>query len=248
MTDARFPERWLMDRRFRRLTSDEFRTFAVSLMWAVANRTDGVLLEEDLEFVPDIVAAHAGRLVEVGLWAPIPSGWLIVDFEATQTSRGQLEGLEARKRQDADRAKRYRENKKSDRHVTASRDESRDSSVTGSRDDIGQDRQERTGSIQEHYETETVETETHPDSSGAGFCSSCGDELPGGGSCGWCFPAAPPVGVEPVAAVVEVPAAAPPVAVEGGCSVPGCAGMVTDYLRELYGGYCFHHAGRAVSA
>lgn len=36
----------------------------------------------------------------------------IRDFEATQTSRAQLEGLELKKRQDATRSKNYRERRK----------------------------------------------------------------------------------------------------------------------------------------
>ena len=41
MTDARFPERWLNDRRVLRLPDDAFRLFVLSLAWSVANQADG---------------------------------------------------------------------------------------------------------------------------------------------------------------------------------------------------------------
>jgi hypothetical protein len=39
MTDARFPERWLNDRRLLRLSDAAFRLFVISLTWSVSNRT-----------------------------------------------------------------------------------------------------------------------------------------------------------------------------------------------------------------
>jgi hypothetical protein len=38
MTDARFPERWLQDRRVLRLSDVGFRLFTLSLAWSVSNR------------------------------------------------------------------------------------------------------------------------------------------------------------------------------------------------------------------
>lgn len=136
MTDARMPERWLNDIRFRKLSDHEFRTFTMTLMWAVANRTDGYVLADDLAFIPDTVEEHTDRLVELKLWAVIPGGWIISDFEATQTSREQLEGLELKKRQDAVRARNYRGRKKAE---AESRDQDRDPSRDDNRQ--GQDRQ-----------------------------------------------------------------------------------------------------------
>ena len=52
MTDARFPDRWLHDRRLLRLSDSEFRTFVTSLTWCVSNRTDGRLEHDDLAMVP----------------------------------------------------------------------------------------------------------------------------------------------------------------------------------------------------
>lgn len=123
MTDARMPERWLIDKRFRQLTADEYRTYVVCLIWAVGNRTDGELTSDDLELIPDALPTATPRLVEVGLWGVTATGWLIKDFALTQTSRAQLEGLELKKRQDADRARVYRGRKNSERHVIPSRDD-----------------------------------------------------------------------------------------------------------------------------
>jgi hypothetical protein len=42
VTDARFPDRWLSDKRIQRLSDGHFRSFITSLVWSVTNRTDGV--------------------------------------------------------------------------------------------------------------------------------------------------------------------------------------------------------------
>lgn len=247
MTDARFPERWLNDRRFRRLSADEFRTFSMALLWTVANRTDGELLAEDLPYIPDAVADHAGRLVEVGLWAPTRAGWFILDFEGTQTSKGQLDGLDARKRQDADRqrAKRDRDKRAASSHGPHVM-KSRDGYVTGSCDDIGQG------------QGQALEVEVSgalPESSNvlgrssmeAVFCHGCGQELDdwdSGTVAGHCLACSggPDSAGMPDPAAADMPEGGP-----GGCSVPGCSGVVTDYLRREYGPVCFGHAGAVAS-
>lgn len=142
MTDARFPERWLNDRRIMRLGPAVFRGYVLALAWSVSNRTDGRLEVADLDMVPGCTLDTAEALVAAGLWAAAEdgTGWTISDFLSTQTSRGQLEGLELKKRQDAERARAYRSRKKSKDHVSASAEESREHHVTASRDDIGQAR------------------------------------------------------------------------------------------------------------
>lgn len=121
-----------------RLSPEVFRAFVLSLSWAVSNRTDGRVEVADLDMVPGCSLDSAAALVNAGLWTPADdgTGWQIVDFLNTQTSRDKLEGLELRKRQDADRSKSYRQRKKAGEHVT----ESRDDHVTGTRDDIGKAR------------------------------------------------------------------------------------------------------------
>jgi hypothetical protein len=68
MTDARFPERWLNDRRLLRLSDAAFRLFVVSLTWSVSNRTDGELDASDLALMPGIDPTAAGELARAGLW------------------------------------------------------------------------------------------------------------------------------------------------------------------------------------
>lgn len=127
MTDARFPERWLNDRRLARTSDAEFRAFVLALAWSVSNRTDGVVTAEDLELIPRADLGHAEALADRGLWEAVEGGWRIVEFGSTQTPSAQLEGLAARRAGDAKRAKKYRDGKRAS---------SRDSS----RDDIGQAR------------------------------------------------------------------------------------------------------------
>ena len=89
MTDARFPDRWLSDKRIQRLSDTHFRAFVTSLTWAASNRTDGVIEPEDIALIPNFAAGAPKKFVEVGLWASrigAGRGWHIVDFPATQTT------------------------------------------------------------------------------------------------------------------------------------------------------------------
>lgn len=131
MTDARFPERWLNDRRIIRLSDSEFRTFVLATAWAVANRSDGYLQADDLDIIHGANRADAVSLIAAGLWEEAVDGYQVVDFSVTQTSRDQLDGLERKKAQDRSRAKAYRARKNPESSRL-----SRDSS----RDDIGQAR------------------------------------------------------------------------------------------------------------
>jgi hypothetical protein len=103
MTDARHPEKWLMDKRIQRLTADEYRAYSMSLMWAVSNRTDGHLVQADLPGIPHFKADYAGALVKAELWNEEADGWSITDYMTTQTSRAQLEAAENARAKDAQR-------------------------------------------------------------------------------------------------------------------------------------------------
>ena len=107
MTDARFPERWLNDRRVMRLTDDAFRLFVISLTWSVANRTDGRLYDDDLTLIP-ASASGSGQLAKAGLWERVADYWQITGFEETQTTREQLEAATVARRKDRDRKRRQR--------------------------------------------------------------------------------------------------------------------------------------------
>jgi hypothetical protein len=97
MTDARYPERWLHDRRITRLTDRAHRAFVVTLAYGVANRTDGVLLLADLRDLPRYVEDEVPLLVEAGLMEPLVdgTGFSVVDFMETQSSRAELEAVDA---------------------------------------------------------------------------------------------------------------------------------------------------------
>lgn len=108
MTDARFPERYLSDRRVLRLTADEFRGWSFATIWSVSNRTDGVILRDELPLVPFMKVETAQKLEACGLWAVIDGGWVISDFVQTQTSRHELEVLDNARRRDREKKARQR--------------------------------------------------------------------------------------------------------------------------------------------
>ncbi|WP_078309195.1 MULTISPECIES: hypothetical protein [unclassified Mycobacterium] len=94
MTDARLPDRWLHDRRLNRLSDGHFRSYVLSLIYAVSNRTDGIVEPEDLATIPKFAANACQAFVDNELWQPREKGWLIIDFESTQSSRESLEAAE----------------------------------------------------------------------------------------------------------------------------------------------------------
>lgn len=113
MTDARHPERWLVDRRVQRLSADDYRAYSMSLIWAVSNRTDGRLCPDDLPGIPHFTADQAQSLVDSGLWSKDDGGWFIEEYLLTQTSRAQLEAAENARLKDAARKARERAKLKS---------------------------------------------------------------------------------------------------------------------------------------
>lgn len=108
MTDARHPERWLMDKRVQRLTGDQYRGYSMSLMWAVSNRTDGHLTSGDLALVPHFRSEFIGAFLDAGLWDVFDGGWVIAEYMLTQTSRAQLEAAEHARVKEAERKARDR--------------------------------------------------------------------------------------------------------------------------------------------
>jgi hypothetical protein len=107
MTNANLPDRWLSDRRFRRehLSDPAFRAYVNALMWAVGNRTEGVIEPADLKYIPDFDRAVIPQLERGDLWAKrgAERGWLIADFATTQTGKDLLESYERRKAWDRQR-------------------------------------------------------------------------------------------------------------------------------------------------
>ena len=124
MTDARFPERWLSDKRILRLNAEHFRSFLMSLTWSVSNRTDGIIEPEDLALIPHFAKGSAQAFIDAGLWAPQGHGWSICDFENTQTTAQQLDHLFTARAKGRERQARHRAKQSDNTQVT--RDVTRD--------------------------------------------------------------------------------------------------------------------------
>lgn len=124
--DSRFPTYYLNDRRVLRLPPEHFRLFVLANAWAVSNMTDGAVTREDLYLIPFADESGPEMLVQQGLWAPAPDGWVISDFLKIQTSAAKLEAaLENRREADRVRQRRKREGDK-----PSDNQPSRDSHVT----------------------------------------------------------------------------------------------------------------------
>lgn len=112
MVDARVPERYLSDRRVLRTSDKAFRLLITGTVFAVSNRTDGVIAEDDISLMPKVRRAAADELVELGLWHPIDGGWAIDSFLEQQTSKDALDRLERIRRTDREKKARQRAEKK----------------------------------------------------------------------------------------------------------------------------------------
>jgi hypothetical protein len=152
VTDARLPERLLTDRRYLRLSLPAERLFVRSLMWAVSNRTDGVLYDDDLTMIPGVDASCAAELAKSGLWQRERDYWVVVGWHSTQTSRSDLETLDNVRRWSRETKARQRAKKAADDaaaqgvHVDSPRERPRGQSTgTHHVDDIGK---ARTGKAQ----------------------------------------------------------------------------------------------------
>ena len=114
MTDARLPERWLNDRRLLRLSDAGYRLHLTAMTWSVSNRTDGAIDADDVALMPSVQADKAGELVAAGLWQHRGNGWLIADYDSSQTSRHELEVLENLRRRDREKKARQRDRRDGD--------------------------------------------------------------------------------------------------------------------------------------
>jgi hypothetical protein len=127
MTDARFPERWLNDRRLQMTPPSAYRLFGNGLMWSVANRTDGHIQASCFPLIPHACEADAKELERVSLWLDDGhGGWVIAGFEETQTTAADLAHLAEQRRKNRDRQRRHR-----DKSRDIPRDVTCDSSRTG---------------------------------------------------------------------------------------------------------------------
>ncbi|WP_082956402.1 hypothetical protein [Mycobacterium sp. E787] len=141
MTDARIPDRWLLDRRFSRLSGNQFRAFIAALTWSASNRTDGVIAPDDLPEIRWLTADDMPAFVAAGLCARLHDGWLIVDFLSTQTTRAQWEQRERSAVKERARKARHRAKTAAQGNVPRDRDADRDADGDADSLRTGQDRQ-----------------------------------------------------------------------------------------------------------
>ncbi|WP_460511047.1 hypothetical protein [Frigoribacterium salinisoli] len=73
-----------------KLTDAEFRSLVMIELWAVSNRTDGLLERDDVDLVPRTDPACLDALVRHGLLEPHDRGWRVVGWEDEQTSSDQI--------------------------------------------------------------------------------------------------------------------------------------------------------------
>lgn len=112
VTDARYPEAWLNDRRVVRLSDAAHRLFVTANAWSASNRTDGFLEVADLALIHGVDPRHQTELVAAGLWTVAVGGLQIMDFHKTQTTKTQLDGLDHKRHQDRERKARERARKR----------------------------------------------------------------------------------------------------------------------------------------
>lgn len=198
MTDARFPERYLSDRRVLRLTADEFRGWSFATIWSVSNRTDGVILGDELPLIPFMKAETAQKLAACGLWATTDDGWIIADFPDTQTSRHDLEVLDNMRRAQREKKQRQRAAKSGGASTPSFSDVPGDSTwgqyPGTSRGRVPEDRtgQERTGREEETWFVDNGTGEiTEPPAAvpaawGSRACVVCGTGIPTDSPVPWC--------------------------------------------------------------
>jgi hypothetical protein len=111
VTDARFPDRWLSDKRIQRLSDAHFRAFIHALAWSATNGSDGVIEPEDLELIPRFPKDAVRAFLAANLWEPRGGegrGWLMVDFIATQTTALQMKAAERARAADREKKARQR--------------------------------------------------------------------------------------------------------------------------------------------
>lgn len=124
--DSRFPTYYLTDRRVMRCTPEQFRFFVLATAWSVSNMTDGRIEKADLYLIPFASEDEPEALVQKELWTQTENGWLITDFQKTQSSAAQLEAALLNRREN----ERKRQQKKREAEKGESRELSRDSHVT----------------------------------------------------------------------------------------------------------------------
>ena len=140
MTDFRFPERWLLDRRFSRLSGDALAAYVCAGAWCASNRTEGVIDRADLADVPRLTTPLADALTRAGLFGVTPEGWQMLDYADTQTSRAELEAAEHARRSERDKKRRQRAHGRDDHTLCTADTCDLSRGTSGGHHRLGQDR------------------------------------------------------------------------------------------------------------
>lgn len=113
MTDARFPDRWLNDRRIMSLSPTGFRSFIAALSWSVSNMTDGIICRSDILFMPKLFAETSIPELTKNNLLRVKSSteWELVDFAESQSSKAELEAYFKKKAYD----RRYQAQKRAEK-------------------------------------------------------------------------------------------------------------------------------------
>lgn len=98
MTDARWPSRWVTDRRFLRLDAEDLVSYLWALTYSVESGTDGILEDADLMVISRYASSSTEALIKAGLFGRTDDGRiLIVDYASTQTTAAEVRAAEDRR-------------------------------------------------------------------------------------------------------------------------------------------------------
>lgn len=109
MTDARHPEKWLNNRRFLLLSGDAYKLHSFLMMYAVSNRTDGKLTQQDLALVRGVDTGKVPELEAAELLKWSRGKWVLTEYRDTQTSKSALDALDNQRRRDREKKRRKRD-------------------------------------------------------------------------------------------------------------------------------------------
>lgn len=92
--NASLPTRWLTDPTMADLSACEFATHARALMFGIEHETDGLIPTKALRLLapPDCALDEVvAGLIESAVWTTTATGFQIVDWAETQTTKAQME-------------------------------------------------------------------------------------------------------------------------------------------------------------
>lgn len=114
MTWLKVDDRIAEHRKIRRLSDAAFRLHITALAYCAKDETDGLVTEADFDEMEHgrRLRKHVPSLIDMGLWEPVPGGWVIHDYLHYNPSHAKQNEKRAK---DRERQERWRENKASQR-------------------------------------------------------------------------------------------------------------------------------------